>query len=920
MRERLIAAPFFRLEENQGDEPRVNGVLLPLMPLASCPLRPLPKSHYEPSPVRFDGGDAYVPTEMSGIALKLGVLKALDPKPYWPEELVDKCEDFLNQVYGPIWGSIVEPLSTYEEAVLMSDMTKSAGYPYYFDCADKGDALRKRGNEISVSTARLLAGEPVEVVFALTLKDELRPVEKVREHKTRVFAGGPFHHLLASSVLYEKQNAALMRTVGDHPVTVGIQVPGPEMVRVVLSMDGGNNGDGGGWDQRMPIALARVVRNVRHRYLPDWCREAGFHLYDTVYAGVGAVAGRLYLMLHQKSGWKNTAHDNSLAMLCCIFVAFWLLTGRDPNFVFSNVAKVFTNGDDCLIKSMLPGVGIVQVAHELRSLGVVLEFVSELPQSCFGLTYLSHQLRLRWIRGLGDVVVVAGNYDKLRSSLNWVRPITGWSFEESVVAHLVGLRMALWPWQIDFEEVDERLTSYLASVVITPNMRAMLSGRLSEMQIARIHLRYESSTGGFLFCPFDFFTWYESLIGSSHVKENEDNSQYQSAMSQNRKPSLAQRKAQSQRDKARANNGPKSPSQSNGIGAPGRQRRRGGGMGVGPSPAMRGNQRMTSVASAYSTGQSSQPPRIIASHDSARIIHRELVSSVVGSTAFAVPTSFALNPGLAASFPWLATQAQSWETYRFSKLRYCYYTRTGSGTPGSCMLVPDYDALDGAPESEQIASSYEDVKEDVPWKDQCCELRPAAMFSMGPKKFIRTGAAPAGSDLKTYDAGQLFVCTVDGTAVNWGKLWVEYDVTFYTPQLPPAGSVGSSQMHLTTTAPTSAAFVGVAPVVQPGSASFATVSGNVITFLQGGKYLVAYLAAATTVTVVADAAVSVGSSIIGAQSQGNNGFYYVGNATGNFSATALVSMLPGGTITFDDTVVTGSAADLYIALVPASAV
>lgn len=251
------------------------------------------------------------------------------------------------------------------------------------------------------------------------------------------------------------------------------------------------------------------------------------------------------------------------------------------------------------------------------------------------------------------------------------------------------------------------------------------------------------------------------------------------------------------------------------------------------------DRQQASVAAAYSTGQSTSAPLITASRDSCRIVHKELVGSITGSASFTIAKILELNPGLAVTFPWLASQALAWETYRFNKLRFRYYTRTGSNVPGSVQLVPDYDPLDAAPATESIASAYEDVEEDAPWKDLICDLRPAAMFPMGPKKFTRTAALAANEDLKTYDVGKLFVTTTDGTAVPWGKLWAEYDITFYTPQLPPAGLGQPIFQHLTADAPTSAEILPIGTRVQsPNSTTIVSVSGSTITFNQAGKFLV----------------------------------------------------------------------------------
>jgi len=312
----------------------------------------------------------------------------------------------------------------------------------------------------------------------------------------------------------------------------------------------------------------------------------------------------------------------------------------------------------------------------------------------------------------------------------------------------------------------------------------------------------------------------------------------------------------------------------------------------------------TSVAAAYATGQGTQAPLIQASRDQARIVHRELIASVTGSSSFAVPLSFSLNPGLAATFPWLSSQAQAWETYKFNRLRFCYYTRTGSNVPGSVMLVPDYDAADAAPSSEQIASSYEDVAEDAPWKDICHELRPSSMFSMGPRKFIRTGPVPAGTDIKTYDAGQEFVCTTDGTAVNWGKLWVEYDVTLFTPQLPSGGSLFNAGASVASGggSVSNAAIFGAVPVVV-GDNVAVTAAANTVTFQTPGTYLAVLDGVGTLSNII----VTTGTAAATLSLQG-----CVGDTANFYIAAKVVVSAPGQTLIFSSPTGTVTAAGLQI--------
>lgn len=317
------------------------------------------------------------------------------------------------------------------------------------------------------------------------------------------------------------------------------------------------------------------------------------------------------------------------------------------------------------------------------------------------------------------------------------------------------------------------------------------------------------------------------------------------------------------------------------------------------------------VAAAYSSSQLSSAPRIFATRDSSRIIHRELISSITGTTNFSIlaANTFALNPGLASTFPWLSTQAQGWERYRFDRLRFCYYTRTGSNIPGSVQMIPDYDAADAAPISEQVASSYEDVKEDAPWKDIECELRPSALNALGPSKFVRTGPILVNQDIKTYDAGNFFLATTDGTAVSWGKLWVEYDITLMTPQLQPNGANFLAVQGITTVNPTSANMLGTqAPVA--GSSNLVTVVGEVVTFLVAGTFHVYYHVNGTTSTQTGGPAAGAGGAVIQSIVSGSGAalMYQWDNVT----------MLVGSTLTYNNTLAAGTSASLVVYQVPST--
>lgn len=319
------------------------------------------------------------------------------------------------------------------------------------------------------------------------------------------------------------------------------------------------------------------------------------------------------------------------------------------------------------------------------------------------------------------------------------------------------------------------------------------------------------------------------------------------------------------------------------------------------------------AGAAYATRSQGLAPRIVMSRDgtSCRIRHKEFVTSIVGTAAFAVPVSLVCNPGLAASFPWLSTIANSWEEYKFHRLDMVYLTRTGTNVPGSLLMTPDYDAADSAPSSEVVASSYEDSAEDAPWKDNICCLRATSMQGTNPRRFTRNGPLAANLDTKTYDCATIHVCTIDGTAVNWGKLWVEYDVELFIPQLPSAGPcpLGGQIDGATTQTPGNP--FGVAPVVDPEAVGISMNTASVLNFLSPGTYVasVAYVGttisamvatAGTNVTVTAYATAINTAATIGIQSY------------------AIVVSQANGTVSFSTTAATITGAEVKIGSAPTS--
>jgi len=338
-------------------------------------------------------------------------------------------------------------------------------------------------------------------------------------------------------------------------------------------------------------------------------------------------------------------------------------------------------------------------------------------------------------------------------------------------------------------------------------------------------------------------------------------------------------------------------------------------MASGFGGTMMGPGRRVGVAAAYATGQTTRNPRVSRSGvDSTRIVHRELIGSVVGTVLYTVGNSFSINPGLFATFPWLSTQALGWEKYKFNSLRLCYYTRTGSNTPGSVILTPDYDAADAAPVNEQIASAYHGTQEDVAWKDNCMVFDQKIL---GQERFIRTGGLAANLDIKTYDIANTYVGTLDGTAVNWGKLWIEYDITLINQQLNSSGPAGSGTLASGGGTIAAATPFGATPItlgsynpnVTSGAPTVVLLSGLNI----GQEYLIS---SSSTGTVITGYTMSALVSL-NAKAFGNGGCINAGATVGDFFIT-VVPTATTASITLTITATTITATGFVVAALPTS--
>jgi hypothetical protein len=156
-----------------------------------------------------------------------------------------------------------------------------------------------------------------------------------------------------------------------------------------------------------------------------------------------------------------------------------------------------------------------------------------------------------------------------------------------------------------------------------------------------------------------------------------------------------------------------------------------------------------------------------------------------------------VNPGQAGTFPWLSTIAARFEKYEFDYLEF-YYKREVSefatnGQVGKVIIGFDSDATDQAPTTKQQMEDTVPHVDALPSENMSLIIPREMLHTRQDAHYVRPGAQPAQTDLKTFDLGTLNVATINiVNNVAVGELHVRYRVRLSIPVLEPVG-VGPSK-------------------------------------------------------------------------------------------------------------------------------
>lgn len=233
-----------------------------------------------------------------------------------------------------------------------------------------------------------------------------------------------------------------------------------------------------------------------------------------------------------------------------------------------------------------------------------------------------------------------------------------------------------------------------------------------------------------------------------------------------------------------------------------------------PNPKKSGGRRAYSVIQSDRIGQTVSVPavRSVIRKDTApniksvakggcRIVHSEFFHDVLGTISGHF-IKHVISPTNAGVFPWLNTMAKNYESYQFNSLRFQYSNTVGTAHGGTVVIAMDYDSNDAFPTTKGQILTYDDRAHCASY-ESCTSV--CSQHNLRKRASLYTGDVPAGKDPNLYNVGNLFLYTgnnIDTRQV--GELYVEYDVTFSTPQaavVPFPDGIGGSFFGTTNVAP-----------------------------------------------------------------------------------------------------------------------
>jgi hypothetical protein len=193
---------------------------------------------------------------------------------------------------------------------------------------------------------------------------------------------------------------------------------------------------------------------------------------------------------------------------------------------------------------------------------------------------------------------------------------------------------------------------------------------------------------------------------------------------------------------------------------------------------MSGN-RTSAAPVAYNVKTRKPAPRFRSTAGKYIVSNREYINVVTSAQNFNLAV-YNIQPGIASTFPWLSSIANTHQRYRFTKLKFTYVPVASTSERGRVALAFSIDPLDVDPINSTELFQYPNSKECSVWAEESLEVN---LTTRSSTLFTRVGYV-ADTDIKTYDLGKLYVATSLNAVgdIPLGQLFVDYEVELHTPK------------------------------------------------------------------------------------------------------------------------------------------
>lgn len=736
----------------------------------------------------------------------------------------------LEKHFGPYMRD--SDILSYEEAIEQMDMTTSPGFPWNIKYKKKKDLMEDIPEEFEKYAKKCfdeyLLNDDYYFIFVNSLKEEIRPIEKIKMNKIRTFTASPIEAVNTGYRLFGDMNLKFYESNLKTASAVGLcpfYGGWDELYRKLKNHPKTKNPiayelDESEYDSSLCRRLFEVVcmfrwncLKIEHKTPENWKRFCNYYKNIVNSVIITADGNIVQKSTGNPSGSVNTISDNTF-ILYWLLAYVWYLVAPDDQKTYES----FNESVICALQGDDNTWTVDEETNEFFNAKVVSEAFSEVgitttspdygPRPLEEVEFLSSSFS-KFIHG---ICVYNLDPEKLIESLKWTQypgdPVM-------TLTRIAAILRVTWPDR-EMRQLCRQIFKYMLA---------------DYDDVFRNNREWQTMKAQFL-SDVEFMNFYIGCggsMGSNHIKRmyTEINEDLPFELNEGEVVEIKEAVLQNQSKKNKNKKNKKQKPKKNKQKPKNRNQKK---------KPKRPRKVMVNAPVAAGYIQEMSKPEL-GGRRSFIVHHREFIADINGSVAFAA-TTFDINPGIFTTFPWLSQMAPLFEQYRVKHLKFDYEATQSSAKIGSVILTTDYDAADSAPTTKIQAMDYYGATRGQSWTSfsHVCKKSSMAAYK---KRYVRSEALPANADIKTYDIGKFFICTVGQDNTNQiGELYVDYTFEFFTPQLSnsSAGVVGGRIIGGGTFA--TGNVLGNAPVLDAQSVGVQVDTAGIITFTTQGTYCI----------------------------------------------------------------------------------